>query len=298
MKKLLFCLAILLPACATPGDSAWNGLLHANGFGGGISTTLSGSITVPVLELPDGESLGGDIPLSEGSSSSAYYGGRVGFALPILPFEFAYSMFNHSSSHPFSEQLTVIFDDPLNPGTDLEESLDVNLSSSLDFDVQKILFELDLFNSPLFRVGLLLGADLMTFNSFGIKVTDDVIYTDGLGDDHIIVEEGEGTSIATDQQLPIPMLGLRGDFLLPFTGLRAGVEVSGFSVDVEDVDVTYMDIDANLNYAFNDWTEAVIGYRSIALDLSGDLDDGDGGTTNLVVDIKYAGPYFGVAFVF
>jgi hypothetical protein len=207
-------------------------------------------------------------------------------------------MFNHSSSHPFSEQLTVSFDDPLNPGTDLEESLDVNLSSSLDFDVQKILFELDLFNSPLFRVGLLLGADLMTFNSFGIEVTDDVIYTDGLGDDHIIVEEGEGTSIATDLQLPIPMLGLRGDFLLPFTGLRAGVEVSGFSVDVEEVAVTYLDIDANLNYAFNDWTEAVIGYRSVTLDLSGDLDDGDGDTTNLVVDIKYAGPYFGVAFVF
>jgi len=209
-------------------------------------------------------------------------------------------MFNHSSSHPFSEQLTVIFDDPLNPGTDLEESLDVNLSSSLDFDVQKILFELDLFNSPLFRVGLLLGADLMTFNSFGIKVTDNVIYTDGFGNDHIVVAKGEGTSIATDQQLPIPMLGLRGDFLLPFTGLRAGVEVSGFSVDIEEVAVTYLDIDANLHYAFNDWTEAVVGYRSVAFDLSGEVDDGTGSgdTSPIGVDIKYAGPYFGVAFVF
>ena len=296
MKKLLL-FAILLPACAIPGDSAWSGL-HANGFGGGIATNLSGSMTVPILELPEGESIGGAIPLSEGSSTSSYYGGRIGLAIPVIPLELVYSMFNHSSNHPFSDQLSFTFNNPDTAiGGTLTETLDVSLSSSLDFDLQKILLEWDLFNSPAFRVGLLLGVDLMTFNGFGIELTDNVIYNDGT-DDYVIFDKGEESSIATAEQLPIPMIGLRGDVLLPFTGLRAGVEVSGFTVDIEQVDVTYLDIDANLNYAFNKWTEAVIGYRSVGLDLSGDLDDGEGGTTNLAVDIKYDGPYFGIGFVF
>jgi len=292
MKKFL-CIALLLaPACAIPGDAAWSGA-HATGYGAGVSTTLSGSVNVPDINFGDVDEIGDfDVSLAEGKSTSTFYGGRLG----VAPFELIYSSFNHASDHPddFTGNLTV---DGL--GTFNET---VDYTTSLDFDLEKLMLGLDLFNSPTFRIGLLFGVDLMTFNEFGMSVTKDVVVDDPGGGSVTIIAAGDGYSIATNEQLPIPMIGIRLDALLPFSGLRAGIEASGFTLkldqEADSIDVTYLDIDANLNYAFNDFTEAMIGYRSISLELNGSIADGTGSNTNITSDIDYSGPYFGVGFVF
>jgi len=297
MKKFL-CIALLLaPACAIPGDAAWSDA-HATGYGAGVSTTLSGSVSVPDIDFGDASDItdfDGTLSLAEGKSTSTFYGGRLG----IAPFELIYSSFNHASDHP--DQFTATLTDPNSGSVFLDETVDY--TTSLDFDLEKLMLGLDLFNSPTFRIGLLFGVDLMTFNEFGMSVNEDIVVNDGLGGgDFTIIAAGEGYSIATNEQLPIPMIGIRLDALLPFSGLRAGIEASGFTLkldqEADSIDVTYLDIDANLNYAFNDFTEAMIGYRSISLELNGSIADGTGSNTNITSDIDYSGPYFGVGFVF
>jgi hypothetical protein len=283
MKRIFLALVLLASACAIPGDAAWSDL-HANVYGGGIATTLSGSVGAPELfddaSVDDFTTFDGTLNLTDGDSTSALFGARFGFA----PFELVVSQFNNSSNH--SDVFIADLKDEAGDVVVFEESVD--FTTSLDFDLQKMLVGLDLFNSPSFRIGLLAGVDLMSFNGFGITI-DETISFEG----EVLVSEGTNYSIATTEQLPIPMVGLRGDVLLPFTGVRAGLEVTGFSVDVEDIAVTYLDWDLNLNYAFNDWTEAMVGYRSVALDIDGKVEE-----TNITADIEYAGPYFGVSFVF
>ena len=94
------------------------------------------------------------------------------------------------------------------------------------------------------------------------------------------IKKGEREDVVKDKALPIPMIGVRADALLPFLGIRAGAEITGLKVDVDDgtdaVDITYLDMDANLNYVLWDLTfgevELRVGYRKITMDLEGVLE--------------------------
>jgi hypothetical protein len=85
------------------------------------------------------------------------------------------------------------------------------------------------------------------------------------------------------------MIGLRGDVQLPF-GVRLGGEISGLSTNIDDTDVTYLDLDINANYEPIDNVELVVGYHRIDIDVTGTLDD-----ATIDVEMLIDGPYFGVS---
>jgi hypothetical protein len=97
------------------------------------------------------------------------------------------------------------------------------------------------------------------------------------------------------------MVGVRADALLPFAGIRAGAEATGLKVAIDDstqsIDITYLDIDANINYILWDLTvtevELRVGYRTIMMDLEGVIE-----SNNLNADLEFSGPYFAISAVF
>ena len=101
-------------------------------------------------------------------------------------------------------------------------------------------------------------------------------------------------TVASDEEIPIPMIGVRGDLLLP-QGFRVGAEVSGVSADVDDIDGTFLDMDVQVGWApmDQDWVEVLIGYRAISFDFSGELDD-----ASVDADIDFDGFYWGVGIIF
>ncbi len=102
-----------------------------------------------------------------------------------------------------------------------------------------------------------------------------------------------GAEIATDEQVPVPMLAGRvgveiGD--LELQGL-----ISGLSVDVDGNTATVIDLDVGLDYALVDLGGSVVGaitvgYKSFDIDV--EYDDGSSGSVDL--DLGFSGPYFGI----
>jgi len=284
---LLAATAILAPSCAIPGDAAWSDL-HADIYGGSISTDLS--ITAPTIDVQDdvgGTELTGDFTIDDASSSGSIFGGRVGFA----PFELVVSQFDYSAIHSGTLDGTVTW------GT-FTGNLDAPLaiSSNLDLTVQKLMLGIDILNTPAARVGLLFGIDNMDFADFSVETL-----AGGFANDVEVIKKGEREDVVKDKALPIPMIGVRADALLPFLGIRAGAEITGLKVDVDDgtdaVDITYLDMDANLNYVLWDLTfgevELRVGYRKITMDLEGVLESNE-----LNADLEFSGPYFAISAVF
>ena len=105
----------------------------------------------------------------------------------------------------------------------------------------------------------------------------------------------ESYTIVDNEDVPIPIIGVRGDVALPLTGLRAGGEISGFQADVEDVEAELLDLDVHLAWepAGNDWVEFIVGYRMIEFKFDGEIDD-----SNIDGSLDMDGLYFAIGFVF
>lgn len=263
MLRLALCALLLLPACAVPGDAAWSDL-HANAFGGVYMTGVRGDAnltsTAPAVD--------GQLDFDKETESNLYYGVRAGFA----PVELIFSGFAHESTHggTFSGNLT---------GTNFSAA--ARATTKLDFDSQRLAIGFDAINLPVARIGLILGVDFFTFNEFSFTA-----------------REGGNVasySIADNEDVPVPIVGVRGDVGLPLTGLRAGAEISGFKADVEDVEAEFLDADVHLGWApaGNEWFELLVGYRMIDFQFDGELDD-----TNVDGQIEMDGLYFALGIIF
>jgi hypothetical protein len=270
-------LALLLLAaaggsCAVPGGAAWSDL-HAYGFGavyGAGFEASSDSITVE-----DGSGSGfdfeGGLELDRNTETVAYYGARFGFA----PLEISISQFGYDGSSDGSVVGGTNF-----AGQPIAGQLDV--AGEMDLTVSKLMLGLDLINLPVGRVGLLAGVDYVEFDRFDLVATEAVPG----------VSVGDVQTILEDENAPVPIVGVRADAALPL-GLRVGGEISGLKFDFDDADLLYLDLDLAVRYEPTDHFEFMLGYRSIVMELEGDVD----GTT-LDMDLDVNGPYAGVAIYF
>lgn len=128
------------------------------------------------------------------------------------------------------------------------------------------------------------GVDFIEFDRFVITATETVSV---LGVP--LISAGDAQNVLINQSVPMPMLGVRGDLQLPF-GLRLGGEISGLSANIDAADVTYLDLDINVNYEPMDNLELVVGYHRIDIDVNGSIDD-----ATVDVEMLIDGPYFGVS---
>jgi hypothetical protein len=150
-----------------------------------------------------------------------------------------------------------------------------NVATDFSLGLTNLAMTWDLFPGDTVEAGIGFGATLVDINA------------------KIASLDNPGNDIATDEQVPVPMLSGRlglnlGDF--DIEGL-----LSGLSVNVDGNDATVIDLDIGLSYQLVDFGGKVmgsigIGYKSFSVDVS--YDDGAGGTVDLNTD--FAGPYFGI----
>ncbi|MDP6849739.1 MAG: hypothetical protein QGH51_08715 [Planctomycetota bacterium] len=269
---------LLLPflftvACALPGDAAWSGA-HINAFGGMLQSDSSGALDNLTLDQ-NGDITEGSLDIPSGSENVFYGGARIGFA----PLEIVYSQFGVDSIHSGNMAVTGEF-----MGQPWNDDLAVN--TTMDLQVQKLMLGLDIFNSGVVRVGLLAGVDQLGFNTFSIEAAESVG----------TINQGDTVSAISNEDLLVPMGGIRLDADIPITGLRFGGEYSGISIDVEDVVVDYWDLDLNLNYALTDNAELLVGYRDI--DLNVEVKEGDFGMGTMDMELALTGPYAALGITF
>lgn len=264
MQRLALFALLLAPSCAIPGDSAWSDL-HANAYGGLYNLTAGGSID-DISGTSGALTASGDLKVRDETETNFLYGARFGFA----PVEVFLSGFEHDSTHGGTFTGSI---GPINGTADAR--------TELDFGLQRIGVGFDVLNTPVARIGLLVGVDFFTFNEFSFTATQGAL--------------SRSYTIADNEDVPIPVVGLRGDVGLPLTGLRAGAEISGFQADVEDVDAEYFELDVHLGWepGDNDWIELLVGYRMIEFQFDGEIDDS---TIDGTVDLD--GLYFAIGIVF
>jgi hypothetical protein len=271
---LLLISAALIPACAVPGDAPWSDL-HASVYAVGFTPTLEvASSTIAVPANGSVGALNGSFSVDAEKEYTRQYGARIGFA----PFELSISQFNHSRN-----QNGVISGDG---GVFLGEPLvgDLAVDSSFDIDATKIMLGIDMLNTSVARVGLLVGLDVFSFNQFRFTAQE----ANGLN-----IQPGAFQNVLVDQEVPVPIIGIRGDIAIPGTTIRLGAEISGVSIDIDDINASFFDHDVNLNMQIFESGEAVIGYRAVQLNIDGQID-----TTTINMDLSMSGPYFGVSFYF
>lgn len=272
-SRLLLSAAPLLLACACsiPSDASWSGL-HASAYGGLLVAGTEGEVK-NVQATSGGANLRGDLDLDSATDSVFTFGGRAG----IAPFELVFSDLAFQTRNPSIFAAGGTF-----AGNVL--AADLRSTTTVDMAVRKLLLGLDVFASGAFRVGLLLGVDEVSFDE--LSLTADQNALGGL------VSKGDREVVLRDEQVYVPMVGARADLDLP-ADLRLGAELTGVSASTSDVDVSYFDFDANLNYAITANIEVLVGYRFITLDVDGSFDG-----TRLDTALDITGPYFAVGVVF
>jgi len=271
---LLVCSA-LIPACAIPGDAPWSDL-HVNAYAAGFTPTLEASSNNIVVLADNGVTTGlkGAFTVDAEKEYTRQYGARIGFA----PFEVAVSQFSYSRNQ----------NGIINGGTNGSfggEVLngDLAVDSTFDIDATKVMIGIDMINTSAARVGFLAGLDVLSFNEFS--------FTSQETKDNILA--GQRQNVLVNQEIAVPVIGLRGDIAIPGTDIRLGAEITGVSIDVEGAKTSFFDHDINLNMAIFEHAEAVIGYRAVNLNIDGEI---EGTTTNM--DLSMSGPYFGVSVYF
>ncbi|MCP4093737.1 MAG: hypothetical protein GY747_09845 [Planctomycetes bacterium] len=268
---------LLLPACSIPGDAAWSDL-HASGFVTAYPAGMDATARDVSVEDTSGAGLtfDGDLTMEKNREAALYYGARAG----IAPFEVSVSAFGYDGSHS-----SIVSGGATFRGVDLPITETLNTRTDLDLGVSKLMLGVDIINTPVGRVGLLAGVDFLDFDRFVVTSTEQV---DVLGVP--IVNDGDTQNILVNESVPVPMIGVRGDLLLPFLDIRLGGELSGLTTNIDQTDVTYLDMDININYAPWQNLELVVGYHRIDIDVSGSIDD-----TTIDVDMLIDGPYFGAS---
>ncbi|MDE0585946.1 MAG: hypothetical protein OSB63_04950 [Planctomycetota bacterium] len=268
---LLVCSA-LIPACAIPipipGDAPWSNL-HANAYASGFAPTLKASSTNIKIPGSSGPELSGSFSLDSEKVYTSQYGARVGFA----SYELSVSQFSYSRDQ------TGVFksDDPLAEfGDGVAGNFPIN--STLDIDTTKMMLGIDILNTSVARVGVLLGFDLLSFNKFSLtEVSTGTIQN--------VLKEG--------QTVPVPIIGLRADVAIPGTDIRLGAEMTGISIDIDGIEASFFDHDVNLNMEIFENAEAIVGYRMVDISIGGDIEG-----TAINMDLSMSGPYLGVSVYF
>jgi hypothetical protein len=266
---LLLACSTLIPACAIPGDAPWSDL-HVNAYAAGFTPTFKASAkNIDIIGSGATPELSGSFTVDSEKEFTNQYGARIGFA----PLELSVSQFSYSRNQ------TGLFGDDGGGhfgGVAFTEGIPVN--STLDIDATKMMVGLDIVNTSIARVGLLAGIDVLRFNQFSFQQQD----------------TGSSQDVLIDQEVPVPIIGVRGDVALPGTLIRLGAEITGVSIDVDEVEASFFDIDVNFNMEILENGEAVIGYRAMNLKIDGSIGD----TQITDMDLSISGPYFGVSVYF
>ncbi len=262
--------ALLLPACAIPGDAAWSDL-HGSASVAGYAHSFKMSGTgISVDDSSGGGSdFSGDLDLADNTENVLYSAGRIGFA----PFELSVARMTYDGSNAGTVTSGTEFG-----GQPISGDLDVN--SEMDMSMSKVLLGIDLFNSPAFRIGLLAGVDYLEVDQF------DLISQESQGPGS--VQAGDVQTILENQEIPIPLLGFRVDVALPFN-TRLGGELSGMDIEYDDADVGIFDWDIAAQWEIFWHIELMVGYRSVFMELDGEVDG-----TSMVADLEFEGPYAGI----
>ena len=104
----------------------------------------------------------------------------------------------------------------------------------------------------------------------------------------------EGQTATTDQFVPLPYAAASASVALGDFGLEG--LLGFFSIEVDDVEVSYLDLDVSGYWQFWDvagaGARAVLGYRYV--DVEAEYEDG---ADQVDADLTFAGPYLGVTFV-
>lgn len=268
---LLLALPLAAVSCSIPSEAAWSGL-HVNGYGGMMNVSTEGTVD-NVKATSGGANVKGDVDLSSDSDAVFVFGARAG----VAPFELIFSDLAFSTANPS------VF---AAGGTFAGNTLTTNLKSTttVDMAVRKILLGIDVFATGIFRLGLLLGVDEVSFNELSITADQNAL----LG----AISKGDKEVVLRDESVFVPMVGARADLELPYD-FRVGAELTGVSASTSDVDVSYFDFDGSLNYALTENIEALLGYRYVTINVDGSFDG-----TRLDTELDITGPYFAVGIVF
>jgi hypothetical protein len=156
-------------------------------------------------------------------------------------------------------------------------SAGATVDTTFDLGLYDLLFVFDLLPTDMFELGL--GA--------GVK---------GVQIDGKFEEVGTGTTIKTDELIPVPVLAANGS--VRFGRLEAAALLSGSSVSYSGDNVDVFDVDAYGRlrlFGGDDHLRAslVLGYRRF--DIHADYEDG---SDNIALDATFDGPYLGFEFSF
>lgn len=147
-------------------------------------------------------------------------------------------------------------------GTDVDSEMDVSATS--------VLWTFNFLNTDTAHFGLGLGLSGLDFN--------------------LAIEEtgNPSNSTASDEVLPVPLIGLRaGGDLGP---IRLEASYATLQIDADGGEIAINDLDVYAGYdIFGDSGSVVLGYRSFDLDAS--YDDG---ADSVALELGLGGPYLGV----
>ena len=266
----------LLPSCSIPGGAAWSDL-HANGFVSVFPAQVGATANDISVDDTSGSGINfrGDLAVDDATETAFFYGARGGFA----PFELVVSEFGYNGASSGLASGGVVFRGVTLPVAD---TLAANVD--LDMNITKLALGIDLFNSPVARVGVLVGVDFFQFDRFVASAAESKSL---LGTE--VISVGDTQNILINESAPLPLIGVRGDLQAPF-GMRFGAEITGISASFDDADISLTDIDINANYEAWENIEVVVGYRILDVSLDGEI-----AGTRLDATMDLTGPYFGVS---
>lgn len=270
--RIVLATLLLLPACVLPGSSPWNGI-HAVGYGAVLPISGEFDSASSSIGTGPGVEFDGAIDLEPDDSSAFLIGARAGLA----PFEIAVSTFGYEGN----QSGQVIGGTAFN-GTALGGPTNYAINSELELTASQLTLGFDIINWPTVRAAFLLGVDYLDFDTMAWTLAESV---GGL-------PAGTRQEFISDEAVPLPVIGLRGDFWLPFD-MAVGATVAGFSMSYDDVDYTMLDVDVALAWEPGYHVEVLLGYRYIDIGIEGTVD-----TVTLDADLGFDGPYLGVSIYF
>jgi len=252
MKKALVLLG-LLASCSAPSVSVMPTV---------IDNSLTGSIS--------GSSSGG-VAGSNGLDDLGLGDSEMVFS-PRLDLNFLSSQISvTNSSSAFSGSGTLDAEIGFG-GDDLAVGLDVD--TDMDLDATSVLWTYNFLNTDTAHFGL----------GFGISAIDFALNMEETGNPI--------NSTATDEILPVPLIGIRAGGDLGLIRLAGSLSTLQVDADGGEISVTDLDIYAGVDF-IGDTGTLVLGYRSFDVDAA--YDDGD---DSVALELGLGGPYFGLRLSF